>query len=41
MAGITEMKQSNDYLANTYMPAHNAEFTTCPAGTESIFVPAG
>jgi hypothetical protein len=39
MAGITAMKQANDYLANTYMPAHNAEFATVPQEPESIFVP--
>jgi hypothetical protein len=39
MAGITEMKQANDYLANTYMPAHNAEFATVPQEPQSVFVP--
>src|SRR5208337_2003684 len=38
MAGITTMKQANDYLANTYMPAHNAEFATVPQEPESMFV---
>lgn len=39
MAGITEMKQANDYLANIYMPAHNAEFAVIPQEPESMFVP--
>jgi len=39
MEGITEIKQANDYLANTYMPAHNAEFATVPQEPESVFVP--
>ncbi len=38
MAGITEMKQANDYLASTYMPAHNAEFTVVPQEPQSVFV---
>jgi len=39
MAGITEMEQANDYLANTYMPAHNAEFAIDPQEPQSVFVP--
>ena len=39
MEGITEIKQANDYLANTYMPAHNAEFATAPQEPDSVFVP--
>jgi len=39
MAGITEIKQANDYLANTYMPAHNAEFAIVPQEQQSVFVP--
>jgi hypothetical protein len=39
MQGITEIKQANDYLANTYMPAHNAEFATAPQEPDSVFVP--
>src|SRR5271169_348183 len=38
MAGITAMKQANDYLANTYMPAHNAEFSVVTQEPESMFV---
>ncbi len=38
MAGITGMKQANDYLASTYMPAHNAEFAVIPQEPESVFV---
>lgn len=39
MQGITEIKQANDYLANTYMPAHNAEFATATQEPDSVFVP--
>ena len=39
MERITEIKQANDYLANTYMPAHNAEFATAPQEPDSVFVP--
>jgi hypothetical protein len=38
MAGITGMKQANDYLTNVYMPAHNAEFAIVPQEPESVFV---
>ena len=37
--GITEMKQANDYLARTYMPAFNDEFAVVSQEPESMFVP--
>jgi transposase len=40
LAGITDMAEANRYLAEVYMPNHNAEFT-CPATEEgTAFIPA-
>jgi hypothetical protein len=39
VAGITDMKKANKYIAHVYMPAHNAEFTVLPEETNSMFVP--
>ena len=39
MAGITEIKEANDYLVTTYMPAYNAEFSVVPQESTSMFVP--
>lgn len=39
VAGITEMKQANAYLTNTYMPAHNSEFAVSPEESATMFVP--
>jgi hypothetical protein len=39
MAGITEMKEANEYLVSTYMLAHNAEFSVIPQEPKSMFVP--
>ena len=39
MAGITDMRKANDYIARIYLPAYNAEFATAPQEPASMFVP--
>lgn len=39
VAAITDMKKANKYIAQVYMPAHNAEFAVLPEETTSMFVP--
>ncbi len=39
VSGITDMKQANAYITNTYMPAHNDEFAVSPEESASMFVP--
>lgn len=39
LAGITTMAAANRWLAETYLPAHNARFAVAPAETGSAFVP--
>jgi hypothetical protein len=39
VAGITDMKKANKYIASVYMPAHNAEFAVLPEDANSMFVP--
>jgi hypothetical protein len=39
VAGITDMKKANKYIAHVYMPAHNAEFAVLPEEANSMFVP--
>jgi transposase len=39
VAGITDMKKANKYIAHVYMPAHNAEFAMLPEEANSMFVP--
>ena len=39
LAGITEIAAANRYIAETYLPSHNARFTAKPAETGSAFVP--
>ena len=39
VAGITDMKKANKYIAQVYMPAHNAEFAVLPEEANSMFVP--
>jgi len=38
LAGITDMKEANMYLAETYLPTYNAEFTQPPPEEGSAFV---
>jgi len=38
LAGITEMEEANKYLAETYLPTYNAEFTQPPPEEGSAFV---
>ena len=38
LAGITDMESANKYLAETYLPAYNAEFTQPPPEQGSAFV---
>ena len=40
LAGITGMKAANDYLQETYLPRHNAQFTVTPELEASAFVDA-
>src|SRR5712692_7953159 len=37
--GITTIEAANRYLAETYLPAHNARFAVTPAEEGSAFVP--
>ena len=39
LAGITERAAANQYLQNTYMPSHNAEFAVAAAEPGSAYVP--
>jgi len=39
VAGITDMKEANKYIARIYMPAYNSEFLMLPAEENSMFVP--
>jgi hypothetical protein len=39
VSGITDMKQANAYLSNTYMPAFNEEFSVTPEESATMFVP--
>jgi len=39
VAGITDMKEANDYIRNTYLPAFNEEFSVPPQENSSMFVP--
>jgi hypothetical protein len=38
-AGIVDMQQANIYLAEVYLPRHNAEFAVPASGSGSAFVP--
>ncbi|MCE7031022.1 ISNCY family transposase [Jiella avicenniae] len=38
LAGIADMQAANRYLAETYLPVHNARFSQNPAVAESAFV---
>jgi len=38
LAGITDMEEANKYLAKTYLPTYNAEFTQPPPEEGSAFV---
>ncbi|MDI6800289.1 MAG: transposase, partial [Actinomycetota bacterium] len=38
-AGITGMKEANDYIHNTYLLAFNEEFSVPPQENSSMFVP--
>jgi len=38
LAGITDMEEANKYLAETYLPTYNAEFTQPPPEEGSAFV---
>lgn len=40
-AGITDTDGANRYLAEDFLPAHNARFTVAPAEAGSAFVPPG
>jgi len=39
LAGITTMAEANRFLAETYLPLHNARFAIAPAEKGSAFVP--
>ena len=39
LAGISEIVQANRFIADVYLPAHNARFAQPPALVESAFVP--
>jgi hypothetical protein len=39
-AGITEIEAANRWIAEVYLPAHNARFAKPPALPESAFVTA-
>lgn len=39
VAAITDMKKANKYIAQVYMPAHNAEFAVPAEEANSMFVP--
>jgi hypothetical protein len=39
VAGITDMKKANQYIARVYMPAHNCEFAVPPEEPTNMFVP--
>jgi transposase len=39
LAGITTIAAANRFIAETYLPAHNAAFAVAPAEAESAFVP--
>ena len=38
LAGITTIEAANRFLAETYLPAHNAAFAAAPAEAESAFI---
>jgi hypothetical protein len=40
LAGITDMEAANRFIAETYLPTHNARFAVLPAVAESAFVTA-
>jgi hypothetical protein len=39
LAGVTTMAAANRWIAEVYLPAHNAAFAVAPAGTGSAFAP--
>lgn len=39
VAGITDMKEANAYIRNTYLPAFNEEFSVSPEEAANMFVP--